>query len=176
MGTWVYPTSTPHPRVWGWTVQECGKSMFTSRGQTHTIISTKLVDNVSQLPHKRPHMDSFIDSANTQWVQHVNYDIAFVFQFQCLSLLFRFFDSSTDPDSLRYNTWKDKSQTRHHTAGTIIIRVYTCYQEYISNTLLLHVPIPTPKPVLCQYSYNIIKRNSCWYATKWNYRVTWRAI
>ena len=73
----------------------------------------------------------------------MNHAIAIVFPFQCLSLLFRFFDSSTDHDSLRCNTRKDKSQTRHHTAGTIIIRVYTCYQAYISNALLLYVPIPT---------------------------------
>ena len=42
------------------------KSIFTSGGQTHTTISTKLEGDISQLPHKRPRMDSFIDSANTQ--------------------------------------------------------------------------------------------------------------
>ena len=115
--------------------------MFTSGGQTHTTTSTKLIGDISKLPNKRPRMDLFIDSANTQRVQHVNYAIAIVFPFQCLSLLFRFFDPSTDNDSLR---WKDKSQTRHHTAGTIIIRIlYIYYQEYISNALFLYVPIPT---------------------------------
>ena len=42
------------------------KSMFSSGGQTHTTISTKLVGDISQLPHKRPRVESFIDSANTR--------------------------------------------------------------------------------------------------------------
>ena len=59
--------------------------------------------------------------------------------------LFRFFDSSTDHDSLRCNTQKDKSQTRHHTAGTTIYYVYTLVtKSTLAIQLLLHLHLYYP--------------------------------